>query len=87
MSRKTPTGETVSWRLTRRHDTVVPFLIDWGTTPHPARNLPVATLTSFTGSHPDPAQATAALTALGLELPVSQGEAGLVAIIGGAVLK
>src|SRR5262249_57610626 len=26
MSRTTPTGETVSWRLTRHHDTVVPFL-------------------------------------------------------------
>ena len=87
MSRKAPTGETVSWRLTRRHDTVVPFLIDWGTTPHPACNLPVATLTSFTGSHPDPAKARAALAALGVELPVSQGEPGLVAVIGDAVLK
>jgi hypothetical protein len=87
MSRKTPTGETVSWRLTRRHDTVVPFLIDWGTTPHPAGNLPVATLTSFTGSHPDPAKTRAALAALGVELPVSQGEPGLVAVIGDAALK
>ena len=87
MSRKAPAGETVSWRLTRRHDTVVPFLIDWGTTPHPACNLPVATLTSFTGSHPDPAKARAALAALGVELPVSQGEPGLVAVIGDAVLK
>jgi glyoxalase-like protein len=87
MSRKTPTGETVSWRLTRRPDTVVPFLIDWGTTPHPARNLPVAMLTSFTGSHPDPVKAKAALAALGVELPVSQGEPGLVAVIGDAVLR
>jgi len=87
MSRKTPTGETVSWRLTRRPDTVVPFLIDWGTTPHPARNLPVAMLTSFTGSYPDPAKAKAALAALGVELPVSQGEPGLVAVIGDAVLR
>ena len=87
MSRKTPTGETVSWRLTRRHDTVVPFLIDWGTTPHPARDLPVAMLTSFTGSHPDPAKTSAALAALGVEFPVSQGEPGLVAVIGDAVLK
>ena len=87
MSRTTPTGETVSWRLTRRHDTVVPFLIDWGTTPHPASSLPVATLTSFTGSHPDPARTRAALAALGIEFPVSQGEPGLVAVIGDAVLK
>jgi hypothetical protein len=47
----------------------------------------VATLTSFTGSHPDPARTRAALAALGIELPVSQGEPGLVAVIGDAVLK
>jgi hypothetical protein len=87
MSRTTPAGETVSWRLTRRPDTVVPFLIDWGTTPHPAGNLPVATLTSFAGSHPDPARTRATLAALGVELPVAQGEPGLVAIIGTAVLE
>jgi hypothetical protein len=87
MSRRTPAGETVSWRLTRRHDTVVPFLIDWGTTPHPSRDLPVATLTSFAGSHPDPARMSAALAALGVELAVSHGEPGLVAIIGNAILE
>jgi len=87
MSRRTPAGETVSWRLTRRADPVVPFLIDWGTTPHPARDLPVAMLTSFAGSHPDPAKVQTALAALGVELPVTQGEPGLVAIIGKTVLK
>lgn len=87
MSRKTPSGETVGWRLTRRPDTVVPFLIDWGPTPHPACSLPVATLTSFAGSHPDPARMRAALAALDVELPISQGEPGLVAIIGNAVLE
>ena len=87
MSRTTPAGQTVSWRLTRRADPVVPFLIDWGTTPHPARNLPVAMLTSFAGSHPDPAKMKTALAALGVELPVTEGEPGLVAIVGKAVLK
>ncbi len=87
MSRRTPTGDTVSWQLTLRHDTVVPFLIDWGTTPHPSRNLPVATLTSFAGSHPDPTSMSAALAALGVELAVSHGEPGLVAIIGNAILE
>jgi hypothetical protein len=87
MSRSTPAGETVSWRLTVRHDTVVPFLIDWGTTPHPSRNLPVATLTSFAGTHPDPTRMSAALAALGVELAVSHGEPGLIAIIGNAILE
>ena len=87
MSRSTPAGETVSWRLTLRHDTVVPFLIDWGTTPHPSQKLPVATLTSFAGSHPDPARMSAALAALGVELAVSHGEPGLLAIIGNAILE
>jgi hypothetical protein len=44
-------------------------------------------LTSFAGSHPDPAKMKTALAALGAELPVSQGEPGLVATIGNAVLK
>jgi hypothetical protein len=87
LSRRTPDGRTLSWRHTFRYDAVVPFLIDWGETPHPARDLPAAPLTSLVGSHPEPAKARARLAALGAELPVEQGEPGLVAVIGGAIVK
>jgi len=52
MSRATPDGEGLHWRLTGLDPTagegLVPFLIDWGSTPHPAsRGLPVVRLRSF----------------------------------------
>ncbi len=44
MSRSTPDGQTLAWTLTRAPKTVgdglVPFLINWGETPHPARSAP-----------------------------------------------
>ncbi|WP_327085082.1 VOC family protein [Nonomuraea sp. NBC_01738] len=39
MSRRTPSGDLLEWRLAfaAEPDPVIPFLIDWGTTPHPRR--------------------------------------------------
>lgn len=43
MSRDTPDGGLLEWRLTRRaplaHGGAQPFLIDWGSSPHPADTL------------------------------------------------
>lgn len=43
MSRHTPDGSLLAWRLTRRtplaHGGAQPFLIDWGSSPHPAHGL------------------------------------------------
>jgi hypothetical protein len=43
MSRSTPDGGLLEWRLTRRtplaHGGAQPFLIDWGTSAHPADTL------------------------------------------------
>ncbi|MEU4405778.1 VOC family protein [Streptosporangium sp. NPDC023963] len=92
MSRRTPEGELLEWRLTSSPDDtgdgLVPFLIDWGTTAHPAeRGLPVVELTSLTARHPDPAAVTADLAALGAELEVAAGdEPRLVAVVGGVTL-
>ncbi|WP_433256536.1 VOC family protein [Streptosporangium sp. CA-135522] len=92
LSRRTPDGELLEWRLTWPHegnrDGLVPFLIDWGSTVHPAdRGLPVAELTSFTALHPDPRAVAADLAALGVELRVRAGtRAGLVAELGGVRL-
>jgi hypothetical protein len=59
LSRRTPGGTLLEWRLTRREDPAavrpVPFLIDWGATAHPAASgLPELRLVSFTATHPDP---------------------------------
>jgi hypothetical protein len=83
LSRRTPEGEVLRWRLTYPYETVVPFLIDWGRTPHPARRLPVVPLTAFSGSHPDPVDVGRRLTALGVELVIREGEQALVAVLGG----
>jgi hypothetical protein len=83
LSRRTTEGEVLRWRLTYPYEAVVPFLIDWGRTPHPARRLPVVPLTAFSGSHPDPADVRRRLAALGVNLVVREGEQALVAVLGG----
>ena len=59
MSRSTPEGELLEWRLTSAFaepSGLVPFLIDWGRTVHPSsRGLPQAELVSFAGFAPEPA--------------------------------
>ena len=82
MSRATPSGDLLSWRLAaddpRPFDGVVPFLIDWGSTPHPARSgLPRVELTAFEGSHPDPDGVSRVLQAIDVTLPVTGGTPGL----------
>jgi hypothetical protein len=78
LSRRTPAGTLLEWRLTRREDPAavrpVPFLIDWGGTPHPAASdLPRVGLTSFSAVHPDPDALRHDLAALTVRLDVSPG--------------
>jgi hypothetical protein len=82
MSRATPAGDVLSWRLASTHpapfDGLVPFLIDWGSTRHPAESvLPQVSLLNFTAAHPDPPAVLAALRAIGVTLPVTPGPAAL----------
>ena len=77
-SRERPDGSTISWRITDPYSTrlggVVPFLIAWGDTPHPARSAPVAgRLTALRFEHPEPAAVQKALESLGVASPVSFG--------------
>ena len=70
MSRRTPEGELLEWRLTMRDrlpfEGLQPFLIDWGTSTHPAtRAMPVLGLESLTLTHPDADGLRAALDVLG----------------------
>ena len=77
MSRTTPEGRVLRWRLTRRHPagvTVVPLVIDWGDTEHPSATAPAGvSLVSFRAVHPEPDPVKKVLAALGLDLEVSTG--------------
>lgn len=79
MSRRTADGQLLEWRLTPARldpgDELVPFLIDWGDTPHPtSRPLPEARLLHFEARHPEPETIRSALAALGSGLVVGLGE-------------
>lgn len=87
MSRRTPDGSSLEWRLATvlplPFGGVVPFLIDWGSAAHPASDaaLPTATLVSFAGTHPDPAAVARVLDSAGLTLAVEAGPAALTATL------
>ncbi|MBI4219985.1 MAG: VOC family protein [Chloroflexi bacterium] len=87
-SRVRPDGVTLRWKLTTLGDAhpnwLVPFLIDWGDSPHPSRTTPAGIkLVRLRGEHPAPARITSMLAALGVELQVSQSSTPrLVATLG-----
>ena len=89
MSRRTPDGALLEWRLTEprvdRGGGLVPFVIDWGATPHPTtRGLPEVRLIEFSARHPEPSALRPALDALGVDLPLGRGElAALTAVVQG----
>lgn len=69
-SRRTPDGRLLTWRLTDpfagRLDGTVPFLIDWGGTPHPSGvGEAEAALASLAVGHPEGPRLSGALAALG----------------------
>lgn len=78
VARETPEGERLSWRLTvstrLAGDGLVPFLIDWGSSPHPSgTNEALCSIEGFTAEHPDPESVRAMLSALGASLDVGLG--------------
>ncbi|MGW7817502.1 VOC family protein [Streptomyces puniciscabiei] len=82
MSRRTPDGTVLRWRLTdggHAHPSgLVPFLIDWGQSRHPtASGLPVTPLLEVSATAPDPAELRGPLAALGTELLITAGPAAL----------
>jgi hypothetical protein len=88
LERRTASGEMLRWRLTETepapYDGLVPFVIDWGQTPHPTTTgLPEAELVEFTATHPEPERVRAVLGGLGLRLQVELGPPGLAAAVGG----
>ena len=81
--RRTADGTTLAWRITSNAQAagVIPFLISWGDTPHPAASAaPGLRLESLHIEHPDPDSITAALRVLGTTVPVIRADrAALVA--------
>jgi hypothetical protein len=74
--RKDATGRLLHWRLTANAQVagVIPFLIDWGDTDHPAVDAPAGlTLRSLSVEHPRPAEIEKALAAMGADVEVRQG--------------
>ena len=52
----------------------MPYFIDWGTSPHPARTAARgASLVALRAEHPDPARVADMLGQIGLALPVRKG--------------
>jgi glyoxalase-like protein len=87
MSRDRPDGVRLEWRLTLRAEPagngLIPFLIDWGTTPSPALNAAQGCrLVALRGVHPRLAEVSALLFALGVDLALDpEPQVGLVAIL------
>jgi hypothetical protein len=72
-NRRTADGDMLRWHVTRNALTagVIPFLISWGDTPHPAASAPSGlTIESLHIEHPDPPFVTTRLHALGAEVEV-----------------
>lgn len=69
LSRRTPDGTLLEWRLTRGENRRldVPFLIDWGATPQPGlSDIPSIELVSLVRAEPDPAPLRDVLAAFDL---------------------
>ncbi len=85
--RATPTGTVLRWRLTRNAmpGSLIPFLISWGSTEHPARSAPPGlTLEAFNLEHPDAPSLAPLLTALGADVEISPAAtAAFVALLRG----
>lgn len=76
MSRLKPDGEEIHWSLTLSAEPgLVPFVIEWGDTTHPAEVTPKGcTLVALRGTHPDPDHIRALHGAIGIEVAVEAGE-------------
>jgi hypothetical protein len=73
-----PTGTALRWRMTSSQTAggLVPFLISWGDTEHPARSAPRGlALEACYIEHPDPASVAPLLTALGADVEIKPASA------------
>ncbi len=77
MSRLTPDGGRLAWRLTMPTRRTLPFLIDWGDTPRPNVTQPGGVeLVDVTIVHPRPFDVLGIVAALSLDITVTAPEPG-----------
>lgn len=87
--RRRADGSLLTWRFTDPHvttaDGLVPFFIDWGSSPHPAGRAPSGlSLRALRAEHPYPAGVASLLRALGVDLPLTKGDRpALIAMVEG----
>lgn len=77
--RRTAEGELIRWRLTQAYAVepsgLVPFVIDWGATPSPARTVePRLELRRLSATHSDPEAIRGALRTIGTDLDIAVGD-------------
>ncbi len=77
--RSLDSGSTLKWLLTNPYampyDGAVPFLIDWGSSPHPAQTAPRAgALKGLTVEHPEAKKLRAIFAALGESVEVREAD-------------
>ncbi len=86
-NRRKPDGSLLTWNMTdllaEREEGMIPYFIDWGSSPHPAQNAPEGCLLhELKATHPDPTRIKALLQAFGIDLHVEYGRhASLVATV------
>lgn len=76
--RRRPDGLLLGWEFCWRDDAapVIPFMIDWGSTPHPsADSVKGLRIVSLRAEDPDPVEARRKIAAMGTEMEVSTGPA------------
>lgn len=78
-SRRRPDGTQLSWQFTDATvlvgDGLVPLLIDWGQSPHPANTAAKgASLVALHAEHPNPEPVRKMLRGLGVDLEVKAGQ-------------
>jgi hypothetical protein len=77
MHRNRPDGSRLDWSILYlsdpRYGEAIPFVIDWGTTPHPSASTPAGCrLRSFAVLHPEPEPLSHLYTALGIPVVVKR---------------
>lgn len=78
MQRLRPDGVLLSWKLTDVLSPAVPFLIEWLDSPHPAATAaPGLCVTSLSVRHPHPEHYQQMMTALGVQIAVTNGTEAL----------
>jgi hypothetical protein len=79
MERKRPDGTVLAWTLTVAPSAAMPFLIDWGTSSHPALHCAEGLeLCELRARHPDPGQLAHDLDAVGVTMGIEHGPEALI---------